>query len=70
MQRATSKDQDGYRRLVLAMILGAGADADLGWLRSRDCEGLLDLANLPADTGARLVQGGQFRKAGARQYGS
>ena len=69
MQRTTSKDQDGYRRLVLAMILGAGADSDLGWLRSEDCRDLLDAAGLAEDVGARLVQGGRFRKAGVCRYG-
>ena len=63
MRRATNKDQDGYKRLVLAMILGAGADSDLGWLRSEDCRDLLDAAGLAHDVGARLVRRGRFRKA-------
>ena len=68
MQRATNKDQDGYKRIALAMILSAGADCDLGWLRSEDCRDLLDAAGLAGDVGARLVQGGRFRKV--RRYGS
>ena len=70
MQRQTNLDVDGYRRLVLAMILGAGADSDLGWLRGPDCRGLCEAVGLAEDVGARLVQGGRFRKAGVRQYGS
>ena len=68
MQRTTSKDVDGYKRLVLAMILSAGADSDLGWLRSEDCRDLLEAVGLAEDVGVRLVQGGRFRKV--RRYGS
>ena len=69
MQRQTNPDRTGYARLVAAMCLSAASDLDLGWLRSRDCASLLDLASLPVDTGARLVQGGRFHKAGVRRYG-
>ena len=61
MQRRTNPDRTGYARLVAAMCLSAASDLDLGWLHSRDCASLLDLAGLPQDTGAQLLRRGRFR---------